>query len=103
MRWQAIENENLAIKLAKEQGIKYKPITFDNEDTPKQLLARSRYIIAKKQNQWTENQQIRAQILFENYPELYQGYKHTLEFRNIYEQTSKELAKEHINYLANWF
>ena len=99
LRWQAIENENLAIKLAKEQGIKYKPITFDNEDTPKQLLARSRYIIAKKQNQWTENQQIRAQILFENYPELYQGYKHTLEFRNIYEQTSKELAKEQI---INW-
>ena len=99
LRWQAIENENLAIKLAKEKGIKYKPITFDNEDTPKQLLARSRYIIAKKQNQWTENQQIRAQILFENYPELYQGYKHTLEFRNIYEQTSKELAKEQI---INW-
>ena len=99
LRWQAIENENLAIKLAKEQGIKYKPITFDNDDTPKQLLARSRYIIAKKQNQWTENQQVRAQLLFENYPELHQGYKHTLEFRNIYEQTSKELAKEQI---INW-
>lgn len=98
-RWEAIEYENQAIKLAKEQGIKYIPITFENDDTPKQLLARSRYIIAKKQNQWTENQKTRAKLLFENYPDLHQAYKHTLEFRNIYEETSRELAKEKI---LNW-
>ena len=27
---------------------------------------------------------------------MHQGYKHTLEFRNIYEQTSREIAKEQI-------
>jgi transposase len=96
LRWEAIENENQAIKQAKEQGIKYIPITLENDDTPKQLLARSRYIIAKKQNQWTDNQKIRAELLFKNYPSLHQGYKHTLEFRNIYEQTSREIAKEQI-------
>lgn len=99
LRWEAIEYENQAIKLAKEQGIKYVPITFENDDTPKQLLARSRYIIAKKQNQWTENQKTRAKLLFENYPNLHRAYKHTLEFRNIYEQTSREIAKEQI---INW-
>jgi len=96
LRWEAIEKENQAIKQAKEQGIKYIPITLENDDTPKQLLARSRYIIAKKQNQWTDNQKIRAELLFKNYPSLHQGYKHTLEFRNIYEQTSREIAKEQI-------
>ncbi len=99
LRWEAIEKENQAIKIAKEQGIKYVPIVFENEDTPKQLLARSRYIIAKKTNEWTPNQKVRAELLFKIYPHLHQAYKHTLEFRNIYEQTSKELAKEQF---LNW-
>ena len=99
LRWEAIEEENKAIKLARKQGVKYIPTTFENDDTPKQLLARSRYIIAKKQNQWTENQKIRAELLFKHYPSLHQGYKHTMEFRNIYEQTSKEIARKQI---LNW-
>lgn len=98
-RWEEIEKENQAIKTAKEQGVKYIPITFKNDDTPKQLLARSRYIIAKKSNDWTENQKIRATLLFENYPLLHQAYKHILEFRNIYEEKSREIAKEKIQ---NW-
>jgi transposase len=98
-RWEEIEKENQAIKTAKEQGIKYIPITFENDDTPKQLLARSRYIIAKKPNDWTENQKVRAELLFKNYPLLHQAYKHTLEFRNIYEETSREIAQEKI---LNW-
>jgi transposase len=98
-RWEAIEKENLAIKTAKKQGLKYIPFTFENDDTPKQLLARSRYIIAKKPNEWTENQKTRAELLFKNYPLLHQAYKHTLEFRNIYQETSRELAKEKI---INW-
>ena len=98
-RWEEIEKENQAIKTAKEQGLKYIPLTFENEDTPKQLLARSRYIIAKKRSDWTENQKIRAELLFKNYPLLDQAYKHTLEFRNIYEETSREIAREKI---VNW-
>ena len=98
-RWEEIEKENQAIKTAKEQNIKYIPFILDNDDSPKQLLARSRYIIAKKPNEWTENQKIRAELLFRNYPFLHQAYKHTLEFRNIYEETSKEIAREK---MTNW-
>ncbi|WP_454951484.1 ISAon1 family transposase [Flavobacterium columnare] len=98
-RWEEIEKENQAIKKAKEQAIKYIPITFENQDTPKQLLARCRYIIAKKPNQWTETQKVRAQILFQHYPLIHQAYKHTQEFRNIYEYTSKEEVKQKI---LNW-
>jgi transposase len=97
-RWEEIEKENQAIKLANDQGLKHTPATFENDETPKQLLARSRYIIAKKPNDWTQNQKIRAEILFKNYPLLHQAYKHVLEFRNIYEETSREIAKEKIQY-----
>lgn len=95
-RWEEIEKENAAIKKAKEENIRYSAVTFNNDDTPKQLLARSRYIIAKKPNEWTENQKQRAEILFKQYPELHKAYRHTLEFRNIYELQSKSLAKEKI-------
>ena len=95
-RWEEIEKENQAIKTAKEKGVKYIPFTFENDDSPKQLLARSRYIIAKKPNDWTQNQKVRSELLFKNYPLLHQAYKHTLEFRNIYEETSKEIAREKI-------
>ena len=98
-RWEEIEKENQAIKTAKENQIKYVPFKFDNEDTPKQLLARCRYILAKKPDQWTESQQIRAQLLFDNYPLLHKAYKHTLEFRNIYEETNKDIAKQKF---TNW-
>ena len=96
-RWEEIEKENQAIKAAKDQGLKYKPIILKNGDTAKQLLARSRYIIAKKPNQWTENQKLRAELLFENYPILEKAYKHVLEFRNIYEKKCKLQAREKIN------
>lgn len=98
-RWEAIEKENNAIKLAKEQGLKYVPIVFENDDSPKQLLARSRYIIAKKPSDWTDNQKQRAELLFENYPLLHQAYKHTMEFRSIYEEQSKEIARSRF---LNW-
>ena len=93
-RWEEIEKENNAIKLAKEQGLKYIPSVFENDDSPKQLLARSRYIIAKKPSDWTESQKTRAALLFKNYPLLHDAYKHTMEFRNIYEEQSKEMARE---------
>ena len=93
-RWIELDNENKAIEKAKKQGEKYKSIQFSNGDTPKQLLARSRYIIAKKPNDWTKNQKQRANLLFKIYPDLEVAYKHTLEFRSIYENTDKLMAKE---------
>lgn len=94
LRWKELDKENKAILEAKKQGLKYKPMQLSNGDTPKQLLARSRYIIAKKPHQWTDNQKQRATLLFKRYPELHQAYKHTLEFRNIYEVTDKLIARE---------
>ncbi len=99
-RWKVIEQENKAIEEAKKQGIKYKSIVLSNGDTKKQLLARSRYILVKKKKDWTENQKKRAQLLFEIYPNIEKAYKHTLEFRSIYEEKCKIRAKQRFE---NWF
>lgn len=98
-RWEEMDKENQAIKEAKEKAVKYKPELLANEDTPKQLLARCRYIIAKKIGEWTKSQQQRATLLFERYPLLEKAYKHILHLRGIYTNENREKAKED---LWNW-
>lgn len=93
-RWEELDKENEAIKRAKANKEKYIPFTFENEDTPKQLLARSRYIIAKREEKWTKNQKQRADILFKNYPIIEKAYYHIIEFRNVYQVKNKEQANE---------
>ena len=73
--------------------IEYQPVEFKNGDSPKQLLARSRYILATKEEQWTLNQKERADILFTTYPHLKAAYHEVLAFRNIYEQTNTDMAR----------
>ena len=85
LRWNALDAENEAIKETKSKGLKFKPKEFENGDTLKQLLARSRYILAKKEGNWTENQTIRARILFQEFPQLKKAYEHCMQLRNIYE------------------
>ena len=92
-RWEEMDKENQAIKTAKEKGVNYKPVQLSNEDTPKQLLARCRYIIARKTNQWTKSQQQRAALLFERYPLLEKAYKHILHLRGIYTNEAREKAE----------
>lgn len=71
----------------------YKQIEHENGDSSKQLLARSRYILSKSADAWTENQSQRAVILFEQYPDLKNAFNEILAFRNIYEQKDKLIAK----------
>jgi transposase len=47
LRWKAIEEENTAIKKAKDNGEKYCPEVLANGDTLKELLARSKYLLYK--------------------------------------------------------
>jgi transposase len=84
------------VKLIEEYKAKVadnQPIEFENGDTPKQLLARSRYILAKKEEQWTQNQKERAMILFDKYPLLKTSYDEVMAFRNIYEEQNIDKAR----------
>lgn len=96
-RWEELDKENDLIEEYKKDGKKYKSKEFSNGDSPKQLLARSRCVIAKKEVQWTENQKERADILFIEYPEIQVAYKHTLAFRSIYEVKDKATAEKRFN------
>jgi len=69
-RWEAIDQENKEIELAKETQQKYLPEMLSNGDTLKQLLARSRYLLFKPQSKWTQTQWRRGEILFDRYPSL---------------------------------
>lgn len=94
LRWEELDKENKAIEQAKLNKIKFEPEILENGDTPKQLLARSRYIIFKAPHQWTKTQEIRARLLFTHYPMLETAYYHVLHFRKIYATSTKTIAKQ---------
>ena len=100
-RWNAINEETNAIENAKSDNIKYIPEVFENGDTLKQLLARSRYLLFKSQEKWTEKQKARAKILFVEYPDIKEAYSLTHSLRMIFSHTkTKGVA---YTKLAQWF
>lgn len=98
-RWEEMDIENEAIASAKKENRKYESLILENGDTPKQLLARCRYILNKKEEYWTVSQQQRAAILFKRYPNIEHAYHQTLAFRNIYEDRSIASARARF---TNW-
>ena len=76
-RWEAIQADTEAREEAKFLGKAYTPIVLANGDTHKQLLARSRYLLFKSADKWTESQRQRAEVLFETYPDLKEAYSLT--------------------------
>ena len=100
-RWMARDRENEEMKEAKERGEPYRPFRYSNGDTRKQLLARAKFILTKHKSKWTESQRLRAEIIFENYPELKKAYDLAMELTDIYNARSiKDAARLK---LARWF
>ena len=85
LRRKAIKEENENIKKARQENRSYHPIIFENGDTKKQLLARSRYLLFKPESKWNDQQKERAKILFKKYPELKKAYNLSMMFRSCYE------------------
>lgn len=94
LRWKEMDAENKAIKKARESGQTYIPEELANGDTPKQLLARSRYSLYKPEMKWTNNQWLRMSLLFDRYPKLNKAYHHAQKLRFIYELKDREKAKK---------
>lgn len=100
-RWDAINEETNGIENAKLNGKKYIAPIFSNGETRKQLLARSRYILFKSGEKWNQKQKVRAEILFDQYPDLKKAYSLTHSLRMIYSHTNvKGVA---YTKLAKWF
>lgn len=100
-RWDAIQEDTEAREEAKIMGRAYVPLTLPNGDTPRQLLARSRYLLFKSADKWTESQKKRAAVLFERYPDLKEAYSLTHSLRMIFSKnTVKDAARLS---LARWY
>lgn len=99
-RWKAIDLENKQIQKAKDENEIYKIKEYANGDSPKQLLARSRYLLFKSKSKWTEKQKQRAIILFDQYPDIKQAYDLSQRLSWIYQKTEdKTIARTR---LALW-
>lgn len=100
-RWMARDLENEEIKRCREKKTEYTPFRYRNGDTRKQLLARAKHILTKNQVNWTESQRLRAEIIFENYPELRYAYYLAQELTDIYNsKSSVQVARAK---LARWY
>ena len=100
-RWEALDRETIAIHLAKCKGEKYIAPVFENGDTLKQLLARSRYLLFKKESFWTPSQKQRAKILFREYPDIKKAYYLSMQLGLIYHQTKQ--ADVALTRFARWY
>lgn len=100
-RWEAINEETNEMENCKADNRIYKPQLLKNGETKKQLLFRSRYLLFKSPNNWSESQKIRAKILFKLYPDIKQAFSLVHSLRCIYNQ--KHPKNVAIAKLALWF
>ena len=100
-RWEAIQEETDARQEAKGLKKKYVSPTFENGDTRKELLARSRYLLFKSAEKWTESQKRRAAILFREYPDIKRAYSFSHSLRMIFNKRSIKAGAR--TNLAKWY
>lgn len=100
-RWEALDQENQAIEMARRDSLFYQPEILANGDTLKQLLVRSRYLLFKHSDKWTASQVQRSKLLFERYPLINKAYGLATELGTIFRSCkSKEQA---FKKLALWY
>lgn len=99
-RWQAIDDENEAIEKAKRQKKAFIHEVLENGDSVKQLLARSRYVLYKKEHDWTESQKNRDLILFERYPDIAKASGLVQDLAGVFQNTKNKIYA--LTNLARW-
>jgi transposase len=99
-RWHAIEQENMEMDLAREAKQKWLPQLLENGDTIKQLLARSRHLLLKKEVNWSPSQNQRAELLFNLYPDLHRAYRISQELSSILSHSKSRMIafKKNLRY-----
>lgn len=100
-RWDAIQQANDEMEDARLNGYDYIPFRYHNGDTRKELLIRSRYLLFKSADKWTDRQKQRAEILFEEYPDIEKAYGLCHSLRMIFSKNSiKDAARLS---MARWY
>ena len=100
-RWDAIQQVNEEMEEAKQKNEDYVPYQYSNGDTRRELLIRSRYLLFKSADKWTERQKQRAAILFEEYPDIKKTYGLCHSLRMVFSKnTIKDAARLA---MAGWY
>ena len=100
-RWAALQEANEEKENAKLEKRAYQSVTFENGDTRSELLARSRHLLFKSSEKWTDEQKLRAKILFREYPDIKKAYGLSHSLRMIFaKNTIKDAARLS---LAKWY
>ena len=68
----------------KKQKFEYKEKILSNSETPSEILKRSKYLLYKFSDQWTDKQESRSKVLFLEFPNLEKAYNLSTEFRDWY-------------------
>jgi transposase len=101
LRKDAIKAHNQEILAARQRGGHYWAPRFENGDTPKELLSRSRHLLYKTTKKWSPHQKVRAEILFREHPKLKEAYDLTMHFRGIYEHA--KTRNDGLTRLRKWY
>lgn len=112
-RWEVLAAENKAIKdhRAKRKAAhtraekdligEWEPERMANGETKPQIMSRSRHIILMHKSKWNLQQQARAEILFQMFPDLERAYSLYLKLVDIFNKNS-EPGVARLN-LARWY
>lgn len=96
-----IAERQKVLAAARDKKSSARKAVYRNGDTPRELLARSRYLLFKPRAGWTLTQGARAHILFREYPMIEAAYDLSQSFRDIYE--AKITRAEAEQKLHGWF
>ena len=100
-RWEAIQQANDEMEESRQREKDYVPFRYSNGDTRKELLIRSRYLLFKSADKWTDRQKQCAAILFEEYPDIKTAYGLCHSLRMIFSKnTIKDAARLS---MARWY
>lgn len=86
LRWEVIKAENEQIRICRQQKVPYRPNIEANGETLRQIMARSKHIMTRNISKWSDSQRLRAEILFEHYPQLKTAYTLAMKLTDIYNQ-----------------
>jgi len=112
-RWQVLDQENKAIKehrnkrkqaktkAEREKIGEWVPVRMDNGETMPQILARSKHIVLKHKTKWNIQQRARAEILFNQFPELESAYQLSMDLTEIFNKKIK--PEKAMLKLARWY
>ena len=101
LRWEVLDAENKAIRehrarrraahtrAERELFGEWEPERMSNGETKPQIMARSRHIILMHKSKWNAQQQARAEILFQMFPDLEKAYNLYLSLVDIFNKKSK--------------